>query len=303
MRSTVAAMGAALLAGMLATMPAAAQSSIKILVNGLPITNYDIAQRTRLNELSKTPGGTAKAQDELINEAVQISEVTRLGGSVGDQQIDNAYASVAGNMKVSPTQLTSMLGQAGVGSQTLKNRLKAQLAWQMLMRAKLQQEAKKNAKDVTAALQSSEAKEAAQIKEYILQPVVFIVPKGSSAELTAQRRREAEAFRSRFTNCGALLEQAKGLRNVVVKPTMRRDSTQLTGATGDLLKNLPAGKASAPFPDPDGISIVGVCSVRTIESTEAAREKIENKFALANSDNVGKEYLKELRSKAVIKYR
>src|SRR5689334_2180402 len=106
MRSIVAAIGAALIAGVLAASPAVAQSSIKILVNGLPITNYDIAQRTRLNELSKQPGGAAKAQDELINEAVQISEVIRLGGSVGDQQIDGAFSSVAGNMKVSAAQLT-----------------------------------------------------------------------------------------------------------------------------------------------------------------------------------------------------
>ena len=58
--------------------------------------------------------------------------------------------------------------------------------------------------------------------EYVLQQIIFVVPQGSSGGLETQRRREAEAFRSRFPGCDRSVAMAKQLKGVVVKNLGRR---------------------------------------------------------------------------------
>lgn len=280
--------------------PASAQSSIKLVVNGMPITSYDISQRVRLMEISRQSGGEAKATDDLINEAIQITEVARRGGVVTAAQIDNAFANIAGNMKMTPTQLTAELGKAGVNPTTLKTRLKAQISWNMLMQARMAREARSKAKEVSSVIQSGKEKDAGLIREYILQQIIFIAPKGSSADFLAQRRREAEFFRQRFKDCDSSVDQAKALRNVVVKSVGRRDTTQMSGQMAEMLKTVTSGKTTQAFPDDQGIELLAVCSVREVHSTEAAEDKVASKLAMAVGDDIGKDYLAELRKYAII---
>lgn len=294
--SLLAAMvGIAVLSG-----PANAQSSIKLVVNGMPITTYDIQQRARLMEISRQSGGSEKATDDLINEAIQITEVVRRGGSVTTSQVDNAYATIAGNMKMTPTQLTAELGKAGVNPATLKNRLRAQISWNMLMQARMAREARAKAKEVLTTIQSGKEKDAGLVREYILQQIIFIAPKGSSVELLGQRRREAEYFRQRFKDCESSVDQAKALKSVVVKSIGRRDTTQMPGQMAEMLKTVPAGKTTNAFPSDQGIEIIAVCSVRETHSTEVAEDRVATKLALAGGEEIGKEYLAELRKYAII---
>lgn len=283
--------------------PALAQSAVKIVVNGAAITDYDIAQRTKLLEISGQTGGVAKAKEDLIDEAVQLTELARRGGSVNPAQVESAFGNIAGGMKKTPDELGVLLNQAGIAPQTLKNRLKAQIGWNMLVQYRLSQEAKKNAKDVTAVLESGKEKDAALVREYVLQQIIFITPKGASNEIIAQRRREAEAFRGRFKGCEASVEQAKALRDVVVKDIGRRDTTQISQQLVATLKDVAVGRTSAPNNGDQGIELIAICSVRDTQSNEAARDRIETKLALAQGETIGAEYLKQLRSKALIQYR
>jgi peptidyl-prolyl cis-trans isomerase SurA len=250
--------------------------------------------------ISRQSGGTDKATDDLINEAIQITEVARRGGNVTTAQIDNAYKSIAGNMKMSPDQLTAELGKAGITPQTLRNRLKAQISWNMLMQARMAREARLKAKEVSSVIQSGKEKDAGLVREYILQQIIFIAPKGSSTDLVAQRRREAEAFRQRFKDCDSSVDQAKALKNVVVKAIGRRDTTQMPGQMAEMLKTIPAGKTSSAMPGEQGIEVIAVCSVREVHSTEVAEERVATKLALAGGDEIGKDYLAELRKYAII---
>jgi peptidyl-prolyl cis-trans isomerase SurA len=155
---------------------------------------------------------------------------------------------------------------------------------------------------VTAALES-EGGAAQTLTEFVLQQIVFVVPSGSSAGQFAQRRREATAFRSRFKGCDQSLEQARQLRAVVVKDMGRRDSSQLQGQAGEEIKKTEAGKTLAPQQTEQGIELIAVCSKRDIQSSAAARAEIENKLFLEQNKDLGKDYLDELRARAIIEYR
>jgi peptidyl-prolyl cis-trans isomerase SurA len=277
--------------------------TIPILVNDVPITQYDIQQRVRLMRLGGGKGGTQQAADELINETLQALEAQRRGISIPDGPVDEAYASIARRLDLSPTQLTAALGSEGIEAASLKKRLRAQMIWQNLVQQRTQMKASIRTEEVTAALLQKGDPNAMTVTEYMLQQIVFVVPQGSSSSLYSQRRREAEAFRQRYQGCETALEQARQLRGVVVKDIGRRNSGQLSGPEGEAIKKTAAGKTAPPTQTDEGIELIAVCSTKNIQSTAIARAEIENELYLEQANNLGADYLKELRDRAIIEYR
>jgi peptidyl-prolyl cis-trans isomerase SurA len=279
------------------------KSSIPILVNDVPITSYDIQQRTRLMRLGGGKGNEAMAQDELINETLEMLEAQRRGVNVPQGQVNDAFGQIAGRLKMSPAQFTQALGSQGVAAETLKKRLEAQIAWSQLVQQRTLQKASIKSEDIDAALTEKGDPSKLTIGEFTLQQIVFVVPSGSSAGTYTQRRNEANAFRQRFPGCDKSLDAAKQLRGVVVKDIGRRDSTQLTGPAGEAIQKTPVGKTTAPAQTDQGIELIAVCAQRNIQSTSAARNEVENNLYIKQAEGLGKDYLKELRDRAIIEYR
>ena len=276
---------------------------IPLLVNDVPITSFDISQRVKLMRLGGGKGGTQQAAEELIDETLEMLEAQRRGVRVPAGQIDAAFASIAGNLKMSTAQLTAALKGEGIEAASLRKRLEAQMAWQQLVQLRTQVKAAVRSDDITAALLEKGDPNSLTVTEYMLQQIVFVVPEGSSANLYAQRRREAEAFRQRYKGCDQALDQAKQLRGVVVKDIGRRDTSQLGGPEGEQIKKTVAGKTASPTQTGQGIELIAVCSTRDIQSTAVARAEIENELYLKQATDLGKDYLKELRDRAIIEYR
>ena len=108
-------------------MPALAQS-VRVTVNGTSITDSQIAARVKLFALEGNNGGTRGAQEQLITEAIQMSEAKRLGITVSNSQVDDAFMQIARNINVSQERLMQMLQQGGINMDTLKDRLRAAIA-------------------------------------------------------------------------------------------------------------------------------------------------------------------------------
>ncbi len=277
-------------------------SSIPILVNDVPITAYDINQRFKLNKLGGGKATQTDAQDELINETLELLEAQRRGVGVTDAQVDAAFASISQRLKMSPAQFTQGLASQGVDSSSLKKRLRAQMIWGQLVQQRTAMKASVKSEDIQAVLETKDAK-ALTINEFTLQQIVFVVPSGSSANAYLQRRNEANAFRQRFPGCDQSLAKAKLLRGVVVKDIGRRDSTQLTGPAGAEIQKTQVGHAAPPNQTDQGIELIAVCASRSIQSATAARTEAENDLYIKQAEGLGKDYLKELRDRAIIEYR
>jgi peptidyl-prolyl cis-trans isomerase SurA len=288
----------------LVSVPAGAQTSIKVLANGIPITSYDISQRTRLKTLANEKGGSKGATDELIEEALMLYEGKQRGVGVPEVAVENAFNDIAKQVKMSPAQFGQALSQQGVNPKTLKGRLRAQIIWYSLVQQRMQRASPVSSKDVDKELAAGgAAKKQVTTSEFILKQIIFVVPKGSSSGYTAQRRREAEAFRLRFAGCERAVELSKGLRDVAVLDMGRRNSQELNGPQGEAIKKTPVGKTTAPSTTDKGVELIAICSKRDMQSESTARAQIEYKLAQKVGGDVAKEYLKELKDKAVIEYR
>jgi peptidyl-prolyl cis-trans isomerase SurA len=107
-----------------------AQQALAI-VNGEPITELEIEQRSRLTELAKQKKPTRdEVIDELRKEKLRVLEAKKFGVEVADSEVDDAYAAMASRMRRTPEQLTDALAKAGINADTLKHRIRAGIAWQ-----------------------------------------------------------------------------------------------------------------------------------------------------------------------------
>ena len=283
--------------------PAAAQSSIRVLVNGDILTSYDIAQRARLLPLFGNKGGEKAATEELIDEMLKLQEARKRGIRVDDERVDASFASMARDRKLSAKQLDGELGRIGIAVDSMKRWIKAQMVWQRLVQARVRREGQVKSSDIMAAMLEKGSPEDITLTEYLLQQIIFVVPSGSSKDYVAQRRREAEGFRLRFPGCDGSLAQAKTLKGVVVRDLGRRDTTQLKGPQGDEIKSTAPDQTTRPFQSESGIELVAVCSKRDFKSNAAAVSEIETQLKFEQAKALGADYLKELRDAAVIQRR
>jgi peptidyl-prolyl cis-trans isomerase SurA len=282
--------------------PALAQH-VAVIVNGAPITTYDIEQRSKFTTLSthKTPDRQAVIE-ELIDEKlkVQVGERYKLEVSQGD--VENAYGNMARRMRLTPEQLTGALAHAGVDAQTLKARIKADIAWQQIVRGKFQSSFQVRDKDVFAKLASANKDE--QKKEvgyeYFLRPILFLVPPGSAEQVIDGRKREAEGLRARFDGCETGLKFASALRDVAVRDQIVKSSADLPPAMRKILDEVAVGKLTSPDVTAQGVQMFALCAKRENQVDSTATKEARDEMIAAQFQAKSKRYLEELRRGSMI---
>lgn len=286
---------------------AQAQTSIKVVVANQPITTYEIAQRAKFLQLTqRVKNATKLATDELIDEKLQLAEATKRGVTVSEGEVNEAYANIASRLKMSPDQLTKGLRSSGVDAKTFKDRLRAQLAWGKVIREKFRATVSVSEQDVIAALQDKSEPgkgEKATTTQYDLTQVIFVVPAKASSAVAAQRQKEAEQLRGRFTSCAEGLAFTKGLKEVVIKPLGRRMQSDLNDDNVKMLDEMAVGRLSPPQRTENGVEMVALCDRRVLQSDAAARAEIEGELMDEQGTLLSRRYLRDLKRNTVIEYK
>ena len=285
---------------------AQAQTSIKVIVGDQPITSYEIAQRAKFIQMTqRVANATKMATDELIDEKLQLAEARKRGIVISEGEVNDAYASIASRLKMSPDQLTKGLKSGGVDAKTFKDRLRAQLAWGKVVREKFRATVAVSEQDVIAALQSKAepGKEKATTTEYELSQIIFVVPAKAGPGVAAQRQKEAEQLRGRFTSCAEGLPFAKGLAGVVIKSLGRRMQSDMSDENVKMLDELAVGRLTPPQRTENGVEMVALCDKRVLQSDAAARAEIEGEMLDEQGTLMSRRYLRDLKRNAVIEYK
>jgi peptidyl-prolyl cis-trans isomerase SurA len=272
-------------------VPAAA--AVKVTVNGTPITDVQIAQRVRLFALEGR-GGNKAATDELIDEALKFGEAKRLGIEVSDAKLEDAYLSVARNLKVSRDKLDQILNQNGVNVETLKERLRATLAWNEVISMAVMPRVKLSDLELE---QEAEAKlNASNSFDYILKEVIF-VGQGSSG-----RTAEANRYRQSFAGCDSAVPLSLSYTDAAVIDLGRRHATQMPEAIAKELAGLNVGGITKPRVVEKGVSMLAVCSKAVAEDTTFIKGGLQQEKGTEALEAEAGKYLAELRDKAKIIY-
>jgi peptidyl-prolyl cis-trans isomerase SurA len=293
----------AILAAMATTAHAQAQDVVA-LVNGDPVTSFDIEQRAKLIELAThKPPPRQEVLEELINEKLKIQLLKRYAIEGVDKDVDNAFTNMARRMRLTPKEFTDDLGRQGVKPETIKSRMKAEIIWNQIVRGRYQSAFQFSDSDVQARLQATKPETASVVGyDYTLRPILFVVPRGSLPAATEARLKEAEALRARFQSCRDGIPEVLGMQSVAVRPSVVKSSSDLPPALRDILAKTELGRLTPPESTREGVQLYAVCAKTKSESTPAQKEIREQMYNEAFAAQA-KKLLNELRSQAMIEYR
>lgn len=276
-------------------------ATVKVVVDGSTITDFDIRQRAgfiRLERRGKSnPDRLKLAREELIDEALMLGELKRIGGSVSDRAVNDAYNNVAIRLKLSTSKLTQILNAAGVQSKTLKDKLRAQLAWQQVVQRVLRR--KVQISDLELDLAAREEVGNTTNYDFILTEIVFLNTTGS----TRSRTNEANQYRRNFNGCENAVDLSLSYRDAAVRKMGRRHSTQLPDPVAKELARLNVGGVTKPRTIASGVQLLAVCAKTAAEDLTFVKNKLRNEVGTEKLQDEAKQYLAQLRKKASIDYR
>lgn len=286
----------------LALMAVAVQAqSVRVTVNGTPITDQQINDRANLLRLEGQGASNSNrvqlATDQLIEDQIKLDEATRIGISISDAQVDSAFANVASNMRSSVSNLNSILTQNGVNPGSLRDRLKAALAWQRVVQQVLSSRVQLS--ELELENQAAQRVTPALSFDYILKEVLFVIPQGSGIS-ASRRTAEANQYRSRYSGCDTAVDLAIQFTDAAVRDLGRRHATQLPQAIANELAGLTVGQISSPRVVEGGVSMLAICEKAQAEDLTFLTEELRQEEGTDALQAEAAAYLERLRAAASI---
>ena len=294
---------AAVMATAVGIAPLHAQS-VAVMVNGEPITQFDIDQRMRLMSMSGQKAPSRKAvMEELIDEKLKIREAKKYGVDPSSADIDSSYATMGQRMGLSADQLTQVLASRGIRPATLRNRIKAEMVWASLVRRRFKDSLTVNDRAVRAAGGDVDEKDSGSNYEYQMRPVILVVPRGSGNATLEMRRKEAETLRARVQSCAEASTLFRSMRNATIRDTVVKTSADLPQQLREILDKTPVGHLTPPEVTRQGIEMVALCERKPTTGDTPQQRQIREKLFAQKYEARSQAYLKDLRKAAMIEYR
>jgi peptidyl-prolyl cis-trans isomerase SurA len=281
--------------------------TVAVMVNGEPITQFDIEQRSKLTFLTThKPADRQQVINELIDEKVKIKEGKKFGVDPTASDIDQSYVAMSSRMRITPEQLTKSLEAQGIRPDTLKSRMKAEMVWTSLVRGRYKESLQVGEKDVAAAVQVSgggDVKQEGEAFEYKMQPIVLIVPRGSAPAAVEARQKEAEALRNRVQTCAEANAFFKSMQNAAIREPVTKTSADIPAVLRELLDKTPIGHLTPPEVTKQGVEMVALCARNPTTVDTPKKREIRDKMYAEKYEAKSKAYLQECRKAAMIEYR
>lgn len=162
------------------------------IVNGYVITRTDIDQRfalfVALNQLKLTPDEQDRLRLQVLrlltDETIQIQEAKANDITIGADQIDRSFASIAARYQRTPDQMRAWLREIGSSERSFKRQIEGEIAWQRVIQRKVGAFINVGTEEVQAIIQR--LKEAQGTDEFHLREIF----------LRATPERSGEVFQS-----------------------------------------------------------------------------------------------------------
>jgi len=286
----------------IAATTAAVAQNVVVFVNGEPITAIDVEQRMKFIQLStqKTPP-RQDVIEELINDKLKVREAKRWGIEVPDSEIDSQFTSMAGRLRRTTDQLAQELTKAGASAGTLKAQIRANLAWQQLVRGRYQSSLQLSEKDIQSALEAKKPDDKDDVAfDYVMRPILLLVPPGSPPTVFEGRRKEAEALRGRFRSCEEGIGIARSLRDVAVRDRVIRTSADLPEPLRKVLDSIPIGHLTAPEITRLGVEMFAICAKQESKADSPGKRQARDAIYAERFEQQSTRYLQRLRREALI---
>jgi peptidyl-prolyl cis-trans isomerase SurA len=293
-----------------ATPGTSQEVSIKVLVNDDPISDYDIDQRERFLAISTqqqpSPALKKQATDMLIDERLQMQEARKASISVDENDVTKILTDMAQKNNLDVDGLTTALARTGVNIKTLRDRIRAQIAWQETVRQKFRHDVQIGDADINKAMsqsgeQNTEGAQAAQGESGLqLRQVRFEIPAGADQATIVQKLAAAEGLRAKVSSCADL---AKGVTGGNVRTLDDQKPSALAQPARLLVTNAKVGQMTPPVIGSSAIELYAVCGKRSFQEDDKARLDVQRKLMNEEYMLRAERFLRDMRQEAFIEYR
>jgi peptidyl-prolyl cis-trans isomerase SurA len=191
----------------------------------------------------------------------------------------------------------------GIESTRFRSRIRAEMAWREVLQQSSPGTFQVRDADLVAILSAHGEKPVTRGIQYTLQPIIFVVSRRAPESARAARLKEAEAFRARVQGCEEAVAQARGIRETVIKPQIRKFSLDLGTQYRKLLDRTPDGRMTPAEITNAGMEVVMVCSRQEVMADISSRREFRQELLNRRISEYEKEYIAKLRKQFVIQLR
>lgn len=240
------------------------------IVNGNVVTDLDVEQRLALvvfasgGQISAEERGRLRAQilRNLIDEQLQVQEAKEQEVTVDEAQVEEAFQRVAANFRQSIPDFAAFLERAGTSADTLKEQIRAELAWSRVLRRRVEpfiNVGDDEVQQVIDRLQAAKGQDEFRVAE------IFLAATPANQDAVA-------------ANAQRILAQIKGGASFVVYARQFSESStaavggdmgwmraeQLPEAIRPVVEGMQPGQVSEPMRVPGGIAILALAEKRKV---------------------------------------
>jgi len=296
----------------------ASEIKIAAVVNESVITVSDVEDRVRLyllgskvqppqdaiNKLKK------QTLDELVDETLQRQEAVRFGLEIPEAQINAGLEEIAKRNKATAEVMLKQLESVGINTQTLKDKIKSEMTWPILVKRKWQSQISISDDEIDMTIDKINNKSET---EYLMAEILLTVPEQSKDQVV---REEATALIKRikegvpFSSIALQRSQAPGASAGGDMGWMKE--SQLDEKIKSALTKMKPGELSAPVRSAKGWHILLLREVKKSEAVakdevnktdEKSRDMIASQIGTKRLNQMAQHYLNDLRSTAFIEKR
>lgn len=300
---------------MLCTRAVQANETVQIaaIVNEDAISQSDVLARTKL--IIVTSGLPDKSDireklrpqvvSDLVNEQIIFQEALKNDIEVTEEEVEQAFVDLAKKNKLTENKLKEILRTQNIPHRTLKNKLRAELAWSRVVSTVLRPQVRVSANDITDRLHRLQK----QIgkTEYLLAEIFLPVDGPTSekdvSELSQRLSQELRLGKTPFEKVAAQFSKSAG---AVQQGGMLGwvQEGQLDDAVGDAVIDLKKGDVSLPIRTAEGFHIILLRDQRIISQENLPNEDImANQIGLERLDRLQRRHMMDLKMAAFIERR
>ena len=238
-----------------------------------------------------------KATDELIEEKLMLQAARELKITVTEDEVDGFLTRMAqsGKNKRTLEQFLASFKAQGVNPSTLKDRIRAQIAWRQVIRYVY-------GSRIRTSTSNNIPTRNAGGGTIVDTEIVRLKAEGDQLAVAAKLL-EAETIRKNFKSCEALSSQISAIRGATVQSVKQANLSDFRGDAQAVLQKANAGQMAPPIVKGSTIELYVLCAKKVVEpkqggtQTAGTTNETQQQFILYS-----KRHLKDLKARALLKY-
>ena len=240
------------------------------IVNGDVITQTDVEQRLALLAISE--GGQLPADQmdtlrqqvlrNLIDETLEIQAAKTEKIEVKKSDIDKTVKRVADNVKQTPDQMVAFLAANGSSIDSMRRQIQAEIAWQRLQHAKIENTVDVGDDEVKAVLDKLNASKGTE--EYRVGEIFLSSTPATESQTIDNANKILQQLKSGASFAGYARQYSEASTAAVGGDLGWVRPEQLPSQLATALRQMGPGTISNPIPVSGGVSIIAVQDTRKV---------------------------------------